>query len=67
MLCVMDTRITPAHAGTMDMAVTQRDFYRDHPRARGDHLYEVINNRFHEGSPPRTRGPYERRRGYCLS
>ena len=49
-------RITPAHAGTSFASSPSFDRKRDHPRTRGDKLFERSHNHADKGSPPHTRG-----------
>ena len=50
-------RITPAHAGTTWRAPGRPRACPDHPRSRGDHLYDDAVRYTLLGSPPLTRGP----------
>ena len=38
---VIDIRITPAHAGKTDTAVTGNALFKDHPRSCGENSYAI--------------------------
>ena len=55
----MDTRITPAYAGTTRSFSRTSSGIRDHPRIRGNHRFRTGQRVFARGSPPHTREPQE--------
>ena len=50
------SRITPAHAGTMEEILTHLSLIKDHPRACGDYVDAIREKIRGVGSPPRMRG-----------
>ena len=50
------TGITPAHAGNTSDLHLQSSYFRDHPRSRGEYLYNTCSYGKRSGSPPLTRG-----------
>ena len=52
----INSRITPALAGTTDKHRVNKKHCKDHPRACGDYLFFVLLIIGMEGSPPRLRG-----------
>jgi len=53
-----DSRITPAHAGSMYTTASPQSPGWDHPRACGEHLPGRHAHHMGTGSPPRMRGAY---------
>ena len=49
-------RITPAHAGKSDRALTDYAMDRDHPRTCGEKVYIFLIYQRRKGSPPHMRG-----------
>ena len=52
----LDSRITPAHAGTTFSKATGCNIKQDHPRSRGDNFGDGDGVFYIPGSPPLTRG-----------
>ena len=55
-LCWLSDRITPAYAGNTSLFLLCKNFLRDHPRIRGEHVQTAISTYWEYGSPPHTRG-----------
>ena len=55
--CPLESRITPAHAGTTGVSTPRGILTSDHPRSRGDHSWPSSTKTMTSGSPPLTRGP----------
>ena len=51
-----DERLIPAHAGSTTKRVLKRPLLTAHPRSRGEHLLELGECTYAEGSSPLTRG-----------
>ena len=49
-------RITPAYAGKSFRLLEERHASGDHPRLRGEKVFESVISIFCRGSPPLTRG-----------
>ena len=52
-------RITPAYAGNTAESVVKKALKQDHPRLRGEHLFDRDGSTGAQGSPPLTRGTLE--------
>ena len=56
-ICVAAVGIIPAYAGTTAPGRRIGAGCRDHPRLRGDHVWNIYSPGVYQGSSPPTRGP----------